>query len=143
MLTMSMIGGSISVVDVRVQREKATPLHAHPDAEETLLVLDGELILHVDGVDHVMETGAVSTVRRGTPHAFAVRSPEARLLVVYTPGGAEQFFVEAGEPAGIGDLPPAMPRDVEAYRAAAARSIRGLPRGTFADGARVTTFRQI
>jgi quercetin dioxygenase-like cupin family protein len=115
-------GGSISLVDVSVERGKATPLHSHPDAEETLVVLDGELLLHVDGVDHELGAGAAATIRRGTPHAFAVRSPRARLLVAYTPGGPEQFFVEAGEPALRREIPPPAPRDVAAYRAAAERT---------------------
>jgi quercetin dioxygenase-like cupin family protein len=115
-------GGSVSVVDVRIIRGKATPLHVHPDAEETLVVLDGEIVLHVDGMNHDLGKGAISTMLRGTPHAFAVRSEAAHLLVVFTPGGGEEFFVEAGEPAARRELPPPAERDLARYRAAAEKT---------------------
>jgi quercetin dioxygenase-like cupin family protein len=114
-------GGSLSVIDVIVPRGKATPLHAHPEAEESFYVIDGDIVVHVDGNDHQLTTGATTTVRRGTPHAFAVRS-DAHLLVVFTPGGAEQFFIEAGEPAERRELPPEKEPDLAKYQAAAART---------------------
>jgi hypothetical protein len=38
-----------------------------------------------------------------------------RVLVLYTPGGMEKFFAEAGEPAARRELPPpsASPPDIE------------------------------
>jgi quercetin dioxygenase-like cupin family protein len=113
-------GGSISVVDVRVPKGKATPLHMHPDSEETIFVIDGDVLLHVDGQNHDFGPGASWTILRGTPHAFAVRSSEARMLVIFTPGGGEQFFIEAGQPAERRDLPPPSEPDLARYRAAAA-----------------------
>jgi quercetin dioxygenase-like cupin family protein len=115
-------GGSIAVVDVRVPKGKATPLHVHPDAEETLFLIDGDIVLHVDGTNHDVGTGSTWTIVRGTPHAFAVQSPEARLLVMFTPGGGEQFFIEAGEPAGSRQLPPPAEPDIAKYKAAAAKT---------------------
>lgn len=112
-------GGTISVTDVVVPRGKATPLHVHPDAEETFVVLDGELSVHVDGVDHQVGAGATSTIRRGTPHAFAVRSEVAHLIVIFSPGGGEQFFIDAGEPASTRELPPDGQQDLHRIRAAA------------------------
>ena len=41
-------GGSLSVIDVLVPRGKATPLHAHPDAEETFFVIAGMLTALAD-----------------------------------------------------------------------------------------------
>lgn len=115
-------GGSLSVVDVVVPRGKATPLHAHPEAEESFYVIDGDIVVHVDGKDHELTVGATTTIRRGTPHAFAVRSSDAHLLVVFTPGGAEQFFVEAGEPATRRALPPEAEPDFARYQEAATKT---------------------
>jgi len=113
-------GGSVSVIDVVVPKGKATPLHSHPEAEETFFVVSGELVVHVDGVDHRMSTGATSTIRRGTPHAFAVASPEAHLLVIFSPGGGEQFFIDAGQPAEARELPPEIERDMARLQQSAA-----------------------
>jgi quercetin dioxygenase-like cupin family protein len=115
-------GGSISVVEVWVPKGKATPLHLHPDGEETIFVLDGEITLHVDGMDHEFASGATWTIIRGTPHAFAVRSREARLLVIFTPGGGEEFFIQAGEPAERRELPVPTEPDFAKYQAAAAKT---------------------
>jgi len=112
-------GGSLSVVDVLVPKGKATPLHTHPDAEETFFVISGALIVHIDGVDHSMTAGGTSTVRRGTPHAFAVTSDEAHLLVMFSPGGGEQFFIDAGEAAAGRELPPEGERDFARLQRAA------------------------
>lgn len=112
-------GGSISVIHVTVPRGKATPLHKHPRAEETFYVIDGDVTVHVDGMDHELSAGATSTVRRDTPHAFAVRSELAHLLVMFTPGGGEQFFIDAGHAAPRAELPPEVEPDVAKFRAAA------------------------
>lgn len=112
-------GGSLSVIDVVVPKGKATPLHVHPDAEETFFVIDGGLVVHIDGVDHQVTAGGTSTIRRGTPHAFAVASTQAHILVIFSPGGGEQFFIDAGEPALRRELPPDGERDFERLQKAA------------------------
>ena len=47
---------------------KATPLHTHPDSDETAVVLEGEILMHVDGADHHLGAGAVAVAPRGVPH---------------------------------------------------------------------------
>jgi hypothetical protein len=42
---------------------------------------------------------------RGVPHAYAVRSERARMLVTVSPPGVEQLFVTLGTPV-TGDEPP-------------------------------------
>jgi quercetin dioxygenase-like cupin family protein len=115
-------GGSVSLVDVRVPHGKATPLHTHPDSEETMVLLAGEIELHVDGSSHHFTSGAAWTILRGTPHAFCVRSAEAHLLVLFTPGGGEEYFIEAGEPATAREMPPPTEPDFARYQAAAAKT---------------------
>jgi quercetin dioxygenase-like cupin family protein len=115
-------GGSISVVDAVLPAGKATPLHVHPDFEESFYVIEGVIMLHVDGVDHRVTAGATYTVRRGTPHAFAVVSDGAHLLVLMTPGGGERFFIEVGEPAQRRELPPPAARDMQKFMEAAERT---------------------
>jgi quercetin dioxygenase-like cupin family protein len=84
---------------------KCTPLHTHPEADETFYVLEGTLLLHVDGVEHELRAGGVAVVPRGVPHAFLVTSADARMLCLHTPGGGEQFYRHASEPA-VADAPP-------------------------------------
>jgi len=59
--------------------------------------------------DDVVEAVAGSLVYgpRGIAHAFRVDSEEARLLLLFGPGGVEGFFREGGKPARSNGLPPA------------------------------------
>lgn len=88
---------------------KRTPLHTHPEADETFYVLDGTITLHVDGTEHELRAGGVAFVPRGAPHAFMVTSESgARLLCLHTPGGGEGFYRHASEPAVDGESPVAV-----------------------------------
>jgi hypothetical protein len=85
---------------------KTTPLHLHPDDDETIYVLEGELLLHIDGVAHRAGPGAVVCIPRGIPHAFLVTSEVERSLWIVTPGGAmEEFYRQAGDAAPNRTLP--------------------------------------
>jgi hypothetical protein len=77
-------------------------------------VLEGTLRYHIG--DEVVDGGPGSFfyVPEGTLERFEPTS-QVRLIVVYTPGGIEKFFAEAGEPAQARELPPPpeSPPDVE------------------------------
>ena len=79
---------------------KATPLHVHADSDETFYVLSGEILVHLDGVDHPVKAGGIAMAPRGVPHAFMVVSPQAELLYLHTPGACEAFYRAASEPLG-------------------------------------------
>lgn len=100
---------------------KCTPLHTHPESDETFYVLEGTLLLHVDGVEHELRSGGVAVVPRGVPHAFLVTSPDARMLCLHTPGGGEPFYRHASEPAAEGSHPV----DVDFARVGAAAQETG------------------
>jgi quercetin dioxygenase-like cupin family protein len=82
---------------------KATPLHTHPDSDETAVVLEGEILMHVDGATHHVAAGGVAVAPRGVPHAFLVLSESARILFLHTPGCCEAFYWDASEPLPHGD----------------------------------------
>jgi quercetin dioxygenase-like cupin family protein len=77
---------------------KTTPLHRHPGADETIYVLDGELIVSVDGEESRVGPGGMWFVPRGTPHALLVVSERAQLLTLQTPGTGQAFYRGASEP---------------------------------------------
>jgi quercetin dioxygenase-like cupin family protein len=113
-------GGAFATFEYIAPRGKATPLHRHPDADETFFLLEGTIKVHVDGVEHDGVDGATFVFRRDVPHAFAVTSERARLIMMLTPGGGENFFRAAGAPAERRDLPPPSERNLEQFQAAAA-----------------------
>jgi quercetin dioxygenase-like cupin family protein len=116
-------GGAFTLFEELSQRGKVTPLHLHPDADETFCVLDGEIRVHVDGAEQRVGPGGVASVPRGMAHAVLVTSVTARMLTIVTPGSTalEMFFREVGEPATQRALPPGVALPIERIRAAAMR----------------------
>ena len=102
-------GGVFMLTEDTMGRGKTTPLHVHPVHDETIYVIAGEVIVHVDGVEHTAGPGSVAAIPRGTPHAFLVTSDSAHILAFITPGdqNAEAFFREGGEAAPTRSAPPA------------------------------------
>ena len=76
---------------------KVTPLHTHPDSDESYYVLEGEIVIHIDGVDHRVSQGGFAMAPRGEPHAFMTTS-EVRLLCWHTPGADDGFYLAASRP---------------------------------------------
>ena len=114
-------GGAFLMFEDRMERGKVTPLHMHPDQDEALYVLDGEIIAHVDDAQHRVGAGGLFFAPRGVPHAFMVASETAHILSVQTPGNGESFYREAGEPA-TSEEQSARPADWPRLRAVAERS---------------------
>ncbi len=92
-------GGGFFVFEDELTKGKMTPLHAHPEVEETIFVLEGDILLNIDGTEHAVGGGGLSFVPRGVPHAFTVLSESARLLTMQSPGAAQSFYWNASEPA--------------------------------------------
>ena len=130
-VTSAQSGGALCLFEHAASRGKTTPLHMHPDSDETVYVLDGELLLHIDGVDYTAGPGAVVCVPRGIPHAFLVTSELARSLWVVTPGVTmEAFYRQAGDAAPSRTLPPAkidIARLLAAGEATGAMKVLGPP----------------
>ena len=106
-VTSAQSAGVLCMIEHAASRGKRTPLHLHPDHDEMCYILEGELLLHIDGVEHTAGAGAVVWIPRGVPHAFLVTSELARSLWTVTPGGAmEAFYRQAGDVVTSRTLPP-------------------------------------
>jgi len=92
-------GGAFLLFEDRMTGGKVTPLHVHVQEDETFYVLEGELLIHIDGVEHRVGAGGMAMIPRGIPHAFKVASAAARVLTLLVPGTAEAFYRAASEPA--------------------------------------------
>ena len=102
-------GGAFLLFEDQLDQGKATPLHTHPESDETVYVLDGEILVHMDGREHLVSTGGLAVAPRGVPHAFMVLSETARLLFLHTPGNCQAFYWDASEPlTGDSDVPGAV-----------------------------------
>jgi quercetin dioxygenase-like cupin family protein len=92
-------GNSMFVLEDELERGKVTPMHFHEDVDEALYVIEGEILLNVEGTEHVVRAGGFSFAPRGCAHAFAVTSERARILAIQTPGSGQAFYRGASQPA--------------------------------------------
>jgi quercetin dioxygenase-like cupin family protein len=116
--------GWLSVHDSRLPVGTASPLHTHPNDEESFVVLDGSVEYFLDGTCVLAHTGDALHIPRGVPHAFRVVSPAgARMLGISTPAGHERFFGLAGDPL---DAPPHAPGPPDMARMQAAADAAGF-----------------
>jgi mannose-6-phosphate isomerase-like protein (cupin superfamily) len=114
-------GGALSVMEMLMPEGGGPPPHIH-NCSESVYVMEGAIRLHMDGEVTVYGPGSFFHIPAGT-----LEQPEpvgtARVLITYAPGGMDEFFAEAGEPAGENVLPPppTEPPDLERLTAIAAR----------------------
>ncbi|VXB27795.1 cupin domain-containing protein [Aeromicrobium sp. 9AM] len=90
--------GAFLMFEDRMEQGKVTPLHFHPETDEMFMVLEGEILMHLDGTEQSIAEGGMMLATRGLPHAFMVTSPFARMLCLQTPGNIESFFWDASDP---------------------------------------------
>jgi len=91
-------GGAFLLFEDQLEQGKTTPLHLHPEADESMYILEGEILVHMDGEEHRVGPGGLAVAPRGVPHAFLVLSEGARLLCLHTPGCYQAFYMGASEP---------------------------------------------
>jgi quercetin dioxygenase-like cupin family protein len=114
-------GGAFLLFEDRMDQGKMTPLHTHPDSDETMYVLQGEILIHMDGQQHRVAAGGLAVAPRGVPHAFLVLSQVARLLCLHTPGCCQAFYWDASEPI-TADEAPSGPVDFARVQASATQN---------------------
>src|SRR5829696_3815091 len=84
--------GAFLLVEDRMTQGKTTPLHTHPNVDETLIVLEGEILVYAEGREHRVGPHGVAVAPRGDAHAFMVTSESALILFLQTPGSGEAFY---------------------------------------------------
>jgi quercetin dioxygenase-like cupin family protein len=116
-------GGAYALIDVLATPGEGPPPHIHDNEDETFYVLDGrfEILLGEQVID--AGPGTFAMVPRGTVHRFrCVAEHPSRMLVMFTPGGLEGFFREAGIRAdGDGQPPPVDAAEIARTEVAAGR----------------------
>jgi quercetin dioxygenase-like cupin family protein len=86
---------AVAVVHLTVPKLSGPPLHRHSREDEWFYVLDGELTCVVDEQRFTLGTGASAFAPRGTVHTFQnFQSETAHTLVMVTPAGIDQFFLD-------------------------------------------------
>lgn len=110
----------ITVMQLLAPRGDSPPYHVHHTEDECFHVLEGELVLLVNGEAKRLAAGETLLAPKGIPHTYRVVSDQARMLVVTTHGDFERFVRAAARPAEAAEPPaPAAPPTPEQQTALA------------------------
>ena len=103
--------GAYSLAEVFVSPAGEVPLHAHSREDEAFYVLDGDITFEVG--DETIEAGPGSFVfgPKGIPHRYTVNSATARVLMLFSPAGFENFIRATSVPTDSLEMP--RPENVE------------------------------
>jgi uncharacterized protein (TIGR02246 family) len=92
--------GAFGLVENLMPPGFASPYHTHHLEDEAFYVLEGEMAFVCDGNWTLAGPGTYVFGPRNLPHGFKVLgAAPARLLLLCSPGGFDQFVVEMSEPA--------------------------------------------
>ncbi len=83
--------GALSLMRLHMPPGADAPRHRHLKEAETLVVIDGELWVELEGQERVLAEGEAIHLPVGSLHAFR-SDPGAVVEVVATPAGLEEFF---------------------------------------------------
>jgi quercetin dioxygenase-like cupin family protein len=107
--------GEFAVGEFRGAAGPWTVPHVHRQSLEAFYVLDGRFTFTVASEERLAEVGAWVLIPRDTRHVLRAEEDGGRLLVMWTPGGLEQMFVE------LSGLAADALRDPETRKAIASR----------------------
>jgi quercetin dioxygenase-like cupin family protein len=116
-------GGAYALLHAVVPPGGGPPPHVHRREDEAFFVLEGDLTFQADGRTFPAAPGSWITLPKGSRHTFRnTGAATARMLIVVTPSGLEQFFAEVGlEATTRSSPPPVTPADIEKLLAVAPR----------------------
>lgn len=92
-------GGSYGLMDVTIVQGSEAPPHTHSREDEIFYVLSGEVTFVSGEVVNEAKAGDMVFQPKGVLHSFKVKTPSARMLILFTPGGLEEAYQRLGTAA--------------------------------------------
>ena len=96
---------AFSLLEATLEPGNEPPPHVHSREDELFYVLEGEFDVYVGEEAYQAKTGECVFLPKLKPHAFLIRSPRLRVLILYAPGGLEKAFQRLSSPAQKLELP--------------------------------------
>jgi quercetin dioxygenase-like cupin family protein len=127
LLTGADTGGALFLCEVSVPPLGGPPPHIHHREDESLFVVEGQITFGLAGERFRASAGDLVYVPRGTVHNFQnTGQGKAKMLVLTTPAGLEDFFAEAFVPAEDRSADPPLITAEMMARLLAAAPVHGL-----------------
>jgi quercetin dioxygenase-like cupin family protein len=107
LITGAETGGAFFMAEVSVAPGGGPPPHVHSREDESFYLQQGTLAVQVGDKALNVSVGDFVHMPRGVPHSFKnVGEQTAKLVMVATPAGLENYFAEVFPPAAdIADIP--------------------------------------
>jgi quercetin dioxygenase-like cupin family protein len=100
-------GGAYAMVESLTPPGLGPPPHVHRNEDEGFFVLEGEVEFLAGDRWVRAPTGTSFFGKRGTPHTYRnAGSTPSRMVVIISPAGFEEFFVEVDRLSTIGEPTP-------------------------------------
>jgi quercetin dioxygenase-like cupin family protein len=112
--------GHYAMAEIVSTPDGFVPLHVHHREDEAFFVLEGEVAFNIGDRTIDAGPGDFAFGPRDVPHRYAVKTPSARMLMLFSPAGFEGFIRETSEPLDAA-LDMSQDIDIERVLAAAAR----------------------
>ena len=120
--------GSMVAIEFFAARGFGPPLHVHDDADEVMVILDGESSFRSGDMETSAGAGATVFLPHGVPHTFQVLSETARFTAVSaSKAGMPRFdrmVAELGESTDEPTLPE--PVEIDPGRVAQVCAVNGI-----------------
>ena len=85
-------GGQFSLVETTNPPDAGPPLHIHHTVDEAFYVLDGTYEFTCGEAQVTAERGAFVLLPHGIPHRYRAGPAGGRVLMLFFPGGTEDYF---------------------------------------------------
>jgi quercetin dioxygenase-like cupin family protein len=105
-------GGAFEMFLVDGDQGSGPPPHAHRWLE-SYYVIDGKLLVEIDGEPTIAEPGTSAVVKAGQVHRFQVMTPTARFIVATDGKEASNFFRDLSANAPGAPTPENLPQIIE------------------------------
>lgn len=93
-------GGAFTLIEVSVPPGSGPPPHVHHREDEAFYIIQGQFEVHVDSDVLTAGPGDWVTLAKESLHYFKNTGADiGRILIMATPAGLDDFFLEAGRAA--------------------------------------------
>src|ERR1044072_1541944 len=98
--------GHYGLLEIVVPAGVGSPWHVHPEEDEWVYVLEGEMTFWVADTRLSLRAGSFAFGPKGVPHTFYAEAGGAKALVGFAPRQFQGFQREGGQHAPERVLPP-------------------------------------
>src|SRR4051812_29236388 len=85
-------GGGVSLVETVNPPDAGPPWHLHRTVDEAFYVLDGDYEFYCGERQVDARAGSFVFLPRGVPHRYRAGAAGGRVLMLFAPGGTEDYF---------------------------------------------------